>query len=140
MSPDFVYQQTDTITTPNAGIDTLQFIGQEEGRIRWAYHKYTTGTSAYGFEYDFFEKDHLGNTRMVLTQQKDTAKYLASGEAVYRATESQLFNNLTTTTIARTGCSGLSRRPDGDQSQRYGVQGKRRTRADIKWGHHFCSK
>ncbi len=102
----FIYQQTDTITNPTGGIDTLQFIGQEEGRVRWAYHKYTTGYSAYGFEYDFFEKDHLGNTRMVLTQQKDTAKYLASGEAAYRATESQLFANLTTTTIARTAAPG----------------------------------
>jgi RHS repeat-associated protein len=74
--------------------------------VRWAYHKYTTGYSAYGFEYDFFEKDHLGNTRMVLTQQKDTATYLASGEAAYRATESQLFANLTTTTIARTAVPG----------------------------------
>ena len=36
----FVYQQTDTITNPTGGIDTLQFIAQEEGRIRWAYHKY----------------------------------------------------------------------------------------------------
>ena len=102
----FVYQQTDTITNPTGGVDTLQFIAQEEGRIRWAYHKYTTGTSAYGFEYDFFEKDHLGNTRMVLTQQKDTATYLASGEAAFRATESQLFANLTTTTIARTAAPG----------------------------------
>ncbi len=102
----FVYQQTDTITNPTGGIDTLQFIAQEEGRVRWAYHKYTTGYSAYGFEYDFFEKDHLGNTRMVLTQQKDTATYLASGEAAYRATESQLFANLTTTTIARTAAPG----------------------------------
>ena len=102
----FVYQQTDTITNPTGGIDTLQFIAQEEGRVRWAYHKYTTGYSAYGFEYDFFEKDHLGNTRMVLTQQKDTATYLASGEAAFRATESQLFANLTTTTIARTAAPG----------------------------------
>ncbi len=102
----FVYQQTDTITNPTGGIDTLQFIAQEEGRVRWAYHKYTTGYSSYGFEYDFFEKDHLGNTRMVLTQQKDTATYLASGEAAYRATESQLFANLTTTTIARMGAPG----------------------------------
>ncbi len=102
----FVYQQTDTITNPTGGVDTLQFIAQEEGRVRWAYHKYTTGTSAYGFEYDFFEKDHLGNTRMVLTQQKDTAKYLASGEAAYRTTENQLFTNLTTTTYARNSVSG----------------------------------
>jgi RHS repeat-associated protein len=86
--------------------DTLQFISHEEGRARWAFHKYTTGGSAYGFEYDFFEKDHLGNTRVVLTQQKDTAKYLASGEAVYRATESQLFDNLTTTAVARSTASG----------------------------------
>jgi RHS repeat-associated protein len=86
--------------------DTLQFIAHEEGRARWAYHKYTTGGSAYGFEYDFFEKDHLGNTRVVLTQEKDTAKYLASGEAAYRSTETQLFDNLTTTSVARSTASG----------------------------------
>ncbi len=102
----FVYQQTDTITNPTGGVDTLQFVAQEEGRIRWAYHKYLGGSSAWGFEYDFFEKDHLGNTRIVLTQQKDTATYLASGEAAFRATESQLFANLTTTTIARTAAPG----------------------------------
>lgn len=38
--------------------DVLQFMGQEEGRIR----KKTDGT----FVYDYFIKDHLGNTRMVL--------------------------------------------------------------------------
>ena len=56
----FVYQQTDTITNPGGNIDTLQFVAHEEGRIRWAYHKYTNGQTAYKFEYDFFEKDHLG--------------------------------------------------------------------------------
>ncbi|HVY74877.1 MAG TPA: RHS repeat-associated core domain-containing protein [Puia sp.] len=86
--------------------DTLQFVSTEEGRSRWAYHKYTNGYSAYGYEYDFFEKDHLGNTRVVLTQQKDTAKYLASGEAAYRATEALLFNNLTQTAVARSSVAG----------------------------------
>ncbi|MHA4808472.1 DUF6443 domain-containing protein [Flavitalea flava] len=102
----FVYQQTDTITAPNAGIDTLQFMGHEEGRARWAFHKYTTGTTAYGWEYDFMEKDHLGNTRVLLSQQKDTAKYLATMEAAYRNTENALFYNIPNTNVARTAASG----------------------------------
>ena len=102
----FVYQQRDTITNPTGGIDTLQFIAHEEGRTRWAYHKYTTGTVAYKLEYDFFEKDHLGNTRMLLTQQRDTTNYLASMEAAYRSTEVQLFGNITNTAYARASVPG----------------------------------
>jgi RHS repeat-associated protein len=102
----FIYQQTDTITNPSGGTDTLQFVAHEEGRTRWAWHKYTNGSSAYGYEYDFFEKDHLGNTRSVITQQKDTAQYLASMEAAYRSTEAQLFNNITNSSFPRTGVSG----------------------------------
>jgi len=79
----FVYQQTDTITSPGGGVDTLQFTGHEEGRARFAFHKYTNGSIAYGWEYDFFEKDHLGNTRVVLTQQKDTAKIATGGSIEY---------------------------------------------------------
>jgi RHS repeat-associated protein len=90
----FVYQQGDTIITPNAGIDTLQFVGHEEGRARWAFHRYVNGTTGYKWEYDFFEKDHLGNTREVLTQQRDTAQYMATMEAAYRATENKLFYNV----------------------------------------------
>ncbi|MDO6433265.1 hypothetical protein Q4E93_21825 [Flavitalea sp. BT771] len=90
----FVYQQGDTIITPAAGIDTLQFVGHEEGRIRWAFHRYVNGTTGYKWEYDFFEKDHLGNTREVLTQQRDTAQYMATMEAAYRATENKLFYNV----------------------------------------------
>jgi RHS repeat-associated protein len=86
--------------------DTLQFISTEEGRIRWAFHKNVTGGAQfYQYQYDFFERDHLGNTRVVLTQQKDTTKYLASGEAAFRNTESQLFSNLNSS-VARTSASG----------------------------------
>jgi hypothetical protein len=43
---------------------------------------------------------------MVLTQQKDTAKYLASTEAAYRSTETALFNNITNSNYARNLIAG----------------------------------
>jgi RHS repeat-associated protein len=86
--------------------DTLQFLPDEEGRIRWALHKYINGTSGYGFEYDFFLKDHLGNTRMVLSQEKDTAKYMATMEAAYRSTENALFYNIPQSSYPRSSVAG----------------------------------
>ena len=86
--------------------DTLQFISHEEGRTRWALHHYVGGTTKYGFEYDYFLKDHLGNVRMVLTQEKDTAQYIATMEAAYRSTENQLFYNIPLTSYARSAVSG----------------------------------
>jgi RHS repeat-associated protein len=87
----FQYQRRTPMATPSGGTDTLQFMGHEEGRARWAFHKYTTGDSAYGWEYDFMEKDHLGNTRVLLTQERDTANYIATMEDQYRTTEDALF-------------------------------------------------
>lgn len=50
--------------------DTLQFLPTEEGRVRF-------NTADNSLSYDYFIKDHLGNVRMVLTEQKDTAFYPA---------------------------------------------------------------
>jgi RHS repeat-associated protein len=99
---NFVYQRTAPLSNPTSGTDTLQFVAHEEGRARWAYHKYTNGATAYKFEYDFFERDHLGNTRTVLTQERDTTNYLATMEYAYRATELQLFGNIANTSVAWT--------------------------------------
>jgi RHS repeat-associated protein len=49
--------------------DTLQQIAMEEGRIRF-------NTVSNTLNYDYFLKDHLGNVRMVLTEQKDTSFYM----------------------------------------------------------------
>lgn len=46
--------------------DLLQFIGHEEGRIR---------PGVTGFNYDYMLKDHLGNVRMVLTEEQKQDKY-----------------------------------------------------------------
>ncbi len=54
--------------------NVLQFIPQEEGRIRYRPAVDSTATPA-SFVYDYFIKDHLGNVRMVLTDELQTDKY-----------------------------------------------------------------
>jgi hypothetical protein len=58
--------------------------------------------AGYRLEYDFFERDHQGNTGTVLTQERDTTNYIATMEAAYRTTEEQLFGNITNTCVAWT--------------------------------------
>ena len=107
-----VYDQIDSINNPGGGIDTLQFIDHEEGRARWAYHKYLSAPAGYRFEYDFYEKDHLGNPRMVLTQQRDTTNYIATMEYAYRSSELQLFNNISNTSVAWTSMPNYQNIPN----------------------------
>lgn len=52
--------------------DTVQLLLHEEGRIRLTKN---TSNVYNGYAFDYFEKDHLGNVRVVLTEQRDTAMY-----------------------------------------------------------------
>lgn len=55
--------------------DVLQFLPQEEGRIRFIP---VQGTQPAAFVYDYFIKDHLGNVRMVLTEEVKQDVYPAT--------------------------------------------------------------
>ena len=75
--------------TPADYIDLLQLVPQEEGRIRF---KPASGNIAAAFAYDYMLKDHLGNVRMVLTEEQQTDKYpVASLEATKLATEQKYY-------------------------------------------------
>jgi RHS repeat-associated protein len=76
-----------------------------------------SGSTGYGYAYDFFEKDHLGNSRMVLTQERDTTNYIATMEAAYRATETQLFGNIASTSVAFTSIPNYQNIPSATRYQ-----------------------
>lgn len=83
-----------TITDYIAGLvyrnDTLELVNHEEGRIRPVLQ---AGQSP-AYYYDYFVKDHLGNVRIVLTEQSDLSIYTATMEASQAATETALFSNI----------------------------------------------
>ncbi len=73
--------------------DTLQFYGNEAGRTRIV----NKAGMAPQEVYDYFLKDHLGNVRMVLTEQTDFSMYLATMETPNAAKETALFSNIDNT-------------------------------------------
>lgn len=76
----------------------LQFMGHEEGRVRPLYDNSNDLAEITGFVYDFMVKDHLGNVRMVLTDQwKEDAYPAATMETAPAATENAFYSNLDAT-------------------------------------------
>ncbi len=86
--------------------DKLQFTSQEEGRIRAVYD--AVGTTVTGFVFDYFIKDHLGNVRMVLTEEQKQDKYpVASLETAKLATEKNYYNITDGQIVNATDVTGL---------------------------------
>jgi RHS repeat-associated protein len=83
----------------------LSFIAHAEGRIRY------NGANPTQYMYDFYLKDHLGNTRSIVTYtsgsingfaksdepSKNTVNYIATSEPDNSAKENQLFDNIDNT-------------------------------------------
>jgi RHS repeat-associated protein len=104
----FVYQSVSypNNATLNASTlqhgDVLQFVGHEEGRIRLLYYNTTNSNTPTGYAFDYFIKDHLGNTRMLLTDEQYTAPpYEATMEPANAAAEEKVFANIAQTVTAK---------------------------------------
>jgi RHS repeat-associated protein len=75
--------------------DKLQFISHEEGRVRF---KPTAGSIPASFQYDYMLKDHLGNVRVVLTEEQQTDMYpVATMETANATIEETYYSNLPAT-------------------------------------------
>lgn len=90
--------------------DELQFIAHEEGRIR--FEKSSTAVcpaKPNRFFYDYFIRDHLGNTRMVLTEQAESVCYIpATVEDANWSTESAYYTITDSRRVLRSSVTGAS--------------------------------
>lgn len=85
--------------------DKLQYVGHEEGRVR--YIEATIKAPAH-YEYDYFIKDHLGNVRTVLTSAQQPCIYPAATlEETAVAKESEYFNIVTSNIADRSEAIGI---------------------------------
>jgi len=101
--------------------DKLQYIGQEEGRIRVLYNNPANPNTPTGFEYDYMIKDHLGNVRTVLTEELKQDKYpvaslepskLATEKMYYDITDAQIVDKNTVTGLpAYANDNGIGNNP-----------------------------
>lgn len=89
--------QLDKVTSYMAGVyenDVLQFFGHEEGRARF------TNNGNQPVVYDYMIKDHLGNIRMVLTEEQKVDKYPVASLETSKLTTEQAFYTISTNQIS----------------------------------------
>jgi RHS repeat-associated protein len=87
--------------------NALKFFGHEEGRIRMNHA--VTITNPTVFNYDYFVKDHLGNTRVVLTDEQQIDPYPAVSLEPGSLTVDTLYYNINSSKITdMTTVSGYS--------------------------------
>ncbi|MBN9299939.1 MAG: hypothetical protein J0I41_23255, partial [Filimonas sp.] len=92
----------------------LQFFGHEEGRVRPVTGNQQPVT---GYVFDYFLKDHLGNVRMMLTDEHKQDNYPAlTFENANKATETALYENADAQLTARPMAFGDAG-TNGDQVQ-----------------------
>ena len=78
----------------------ISFISHEEGRIRCL--RTIPTNQVYDFVYDYMLKDHLGNVRMVLTEEQVQNNYPdATMENAAIANESKYYSNLYNTKVSK---------------------------------------
>jgi hypothetical protein len=89
--------------------DKLQFAGHEEGRIRALYNNAQNPHALTGYAYDYMLKDHLGNVRMVLTDEVQQDKYpVASLEPSKLATEKNYYDIQDVNIVDRSAATGIT--------------------------------
>ncbi len=74
----FVYETKTYTATSLASqqyTDKLQYFMHEEGRVRALFTNTASPNTLTGFAFDYFLKDHLGNTRSVITEEAETDAY-----------------------------------------------------------------
>ena len=92
-----------TLNTALGYSKKLQLIAHEEGRIRALYSDTAHPNTPTGFAYDYFIKDHLGNVRMVLTDENQPADMYppATMEDAVIAGEERYYGNLSSTAAGK---------------------------------------
>ena len=76
--------------------DALQFVSHEEGRIRY---KADGATADNTFLFDYFIKDHLGNIRVVLTDEQKADKYPVASLEDEKLSIEEVYYNIDPTKI-----------------------------------------